>query len=647
MSTPRSARLVFFSALLIFAAEPLLGSLLLPFFGGGPSVWTTLLMCFTLWLFLGYLLAAKLSTLQPGIARLYHRLFLGLATLSLFLPPSLIMSFSPSSPLLGVCLHAFLLLGLPFLLLSTTFPLLSRLLHSPGLYWLSNLGSLVGLLIFPFLLSPLLTLNAELILWKIGFVVYLAELWRFPQLFPPTDRNPVSPIVHPLPPLFLAFFPAALLTSLTAFLTQNLPSVPLLWLPPLAIYLLSFVFAFRFPKHYLPTFHLTIGSFLLGLLGLVIAGLLHVPFVSTFIFGLFCLFALSFIFHSELARREPSSLSRPRFYVYVALGSLLATIFTAVVAPLAFPSLWELPLTVLGSLLCLAWLTLTHPWRSPQITAFPLFIFLLCAVLFRPLFESRPPGLVGSKRNFFGLLQIADVPSPGGTYRLMRNGNINHGGQFLVPTRNLEATTYYQTNSGLGLAITALINQAGTSSLHIGTIGLGVGTTASYCRAGDVYDFYEINPVVIQASDKYFTYLKNCRDLGGIVHLIQGDGRLALQKTRSDFLYDLLSIDAFTSDAIPTHLITLEATKLYLAHLKPNGVLAFHITNGFLDLSGVLAREAALLGLHTQVVTTTDSTWYLLSRVSTIGSLALAPTSSPHRVWTDDYTNLLPYLRLH
>ena len=683
------------SAFLLFILEPLIGKTLLPWFGGAPAVWSTAMLFFQVLLTGGYAYAAWLSHLTRRRALLH----LGLLALSLAVLLGLGLAWrSPLTPAHALkptgaippVLDFFLLLavsgGLPFFLLSSNSTLVQSWFarsfpnQSPyRLYALSNLSSLVALLAYPFLVEPYLSLPWQGWLWSLGYLAF-AELAAFSTLrvmrTPPAAPAPALAAV-PAPPardyilwVLLSACASILLLAITGYLTQQVAVIPFLWVLPLAIYLLTFVLAFSGPRTYsrLVYVFLLLPVILLYDWAMANGSLLAIPW-QVGIFSL-VLFVGCMVCNGELYRRRPAAPRLPGFYLTISAGAALGGLLVTLLAPALFQGFWELPLGIL--LFCLLFLVVG---RGPKGEGFQaellsnlgvtlLAIAVLVSGVRAFLFiGSDLTGSIRSQRNFYGVVRIRQTGAPGDpnfSYQLI-HGNTIHGAQFFGPGQRDIPTVYYGPNGGVGLAL--LNHPRPAAGLRVGALGLGVGTIAAYGRPGDLYRFYEINPLVIQLAQGqggYFTYLKDTR---AAVQIVQGDARLSLESELAAGQaqkFDVLVLDVFSDDAIPVHLLDEQAFALYLHFLQPDGVLAVHITNGYLDLLPVVWGLADHFHLNRSVIEdpgdghfTSASTWVLLaSHPSVLAGPAIAGRARPLagyttslRLWTDEYSNLFQILK--
>jgi hypothetical protein len=753
---------LFLGAALLFWVQPMFARLVLPLLGGTPAVWNTCMVFFQAALLLGYGYA-HLTTAYLGVRRqaLLHLglILLPLAVLPIAVPEGLGQHLDYAHPALGLLLLLLLGVGLPFFVVATTAPLLQRWFAATGhglardpyfLYAASNLGSMVGLLSYPFLLEPLLPLDEQSNLWTYGYgALVLGSLacagcvvrgaWRVAggeQQPPLATRQP--PPAGPPPSAFtrfrwvaLAFVPSSLMLSVTTYLTTDVAPMPLLWVLPLALYLLTFILAFA-RRSRVPLRALNRGLPLLVEVVLVVllseaTHLRALPIGALMGIHLFALFAIALFCHGELARSRPTPQYLTEFYLWLSVGGVLGGLFNALVAPLVFRGIAEYPLVLV--LACLfrfrepakesarpgqAWsraaatpqfrftllgrsfvvdrsdvllpvavgvltLLLVLVGRSMGVPGGPLSVAVIFSVplvicytfLERPLrfalglgalllASSLAPSVYGDvvyrHRSFFGVVKVLKVTDKyEHHYRRLVNGNTIHGEQDLAdPHRPL---TYYHRDGPAG-QLFKFLDESGRRPHDVGVVGLGAGTLAAYGQPGQAWTFYEIDPAVVYiARDSgLFTFLEDCPARKNIV---EGDARLRLAATRD--CYDLLIIDAFSSDALPVHLFTRQALQVYLARLRDKGVLAFHVSSRYLDLSPVLAELARDAGLGCWIQSDPEdaqhgkfaSDWVVMGRpaapleelVHTSSRWQRLRGGTGRALWTDDFCSLLGLLR--
>jgi SAM-dependent methyltransferase/MFS family permease len=690
------AATIFAAAFLLFAVEPLIAKVILPWFGGVAEVWAVCLVFFETALLAGYAYAHWLA--RHFSRRVQGRIHAALLVVSVFALPILPKNSWQPGPNVDPSLYILWLLaatiGFPFFLLSSTSPLLqawyagSRPSGSPyRLYALSNAGSLLALLAYPTLIEPWISNSHQAYAWS-GAYVLLAVVCAAIALRATQEASEAHTLPSPIPEraprpgwtlqllwISLAACGSSLLLAITNHITQNVASVPFLWVLPLGLYLLSFILCFESSRWYHRSLFLRLLVIALGGMAYALspayAGLPLIVLLPLFCFGLFicCMFC-----HGELALRKPSAEHLTLFYTQVALGGALGAIFVALIAPRIFDGFYELAVA-LG--LCAVLVHLVHSSdprspvgksRSPMVrlglaSLVAIFVVALVVVVRRQEEQS-----LVSLRNFYGVLRVQDggfklVFSKGSDpatmvadsrYRVLINGTIDHGLEFTAPSRRDWPTSYYGPPSGIGVTLRAL---EGKKPLRVGIIGLGTGTIAAYARPGDQYTFYEINPLDVLLAHTQFHFLG---DSPARIQIVPGDARLSLERESAPRHFDVLAVDAFTGDSIPVHLLTLQAFRLYFRNLKPDGVLAVHISNRYLNLEPVVEAAAARLGKEAVEISNPDdhprgifaATWILVgnpggfeaqTQIEAAGQI-LHPSPSDD-LWTDDYSSLFRVLK--
>ena len=710
---------IFLSAFLLFLIQPMFSKMVLPLMGGGASVWNTCILFFQLTLLAGYLYS-HLTTRYLGVRK---HLWLHVALFCLTavaLPIRLRLGPPPpgAEPVSWLLMLLTASIALPFFFLSTTGPLLQRWYAETDqpdagnpyfLYSSSNAGSLLALLAYPFLVEPRLRLVDQRAVWSAGYGILVLLIGGCAWLTTRAARVapvPTEPIAsgHAAPRtigrwILLAAVPSGLMLAITTYLTTDITPVPLLWVIPLGLYLLSFVLVFA--RHPRPTHRfwvrcqppLLIAVALLLFWGSATIAPVIIPF------HLLAFFVTSMVCHGELVRTRPSVEGLTGFYLWMSVGGALGGFFCAIVAPLVFNGIGEYPwliaaacalrpgapararaglaefllLPVVGLLLLITTIRVAGSGDLHMEPArFYPFVAATCLlagfVLYRlrdrplrfaggtgavlltsPLVLALLAGNVYSERNFYGARHIRD---DGVTLTLM-HGSTNHGAQFKDPRRRGEPISYYDWHGPVGDLFRTL--PPPPTPVRVAVLGLGTGTLAAYARPGDRFDFYEIDPEVVSmtTSGRWFTYLKLTP---AEIHVLLGDGRLRLGEA-ADQTYDLIVLDAFNSDAVPIHLITREAAQMYFRKLKPSGVLAIHLSNRFLDLKPVASALAADLGYPARIRVAppgprrmlAGSVWAVISRDSTV----FRPLSGWHptvadgrvKVWTDDYSNVFSVVK--
>ena len=670
---PLFALTVFLSAFLLFQIQPMVAKMILPWFGGSSSVWSTCLVFFQAELLLGYLYVHWLhETLAPRRQTLVHiaLLLASLTALPVAADPSWkeTAQAHPTLNVLGVLAGA---VGLPYLLLSTTGPLMQAWYARSfsgvmpyRLYALSNLASMLALLSYPVLVEPFLELRSQAWAWSAGYALFVvacaATALRSWRLVSPEREATVSAARADIPRpswrecllwIGLAMTASTLLLAMTRHLTQDVAPVPFLWVLPLSLYLFSFILCFDAPRYYVrPLFLAALPLAFFGLDRIMDEGM-PVPAMVALISA--ALFVICMVCHGELVRRKPHPRHLTLFYLMLSLGGALGGMFVGLLAPAIFSAYFELPL---GLFLCallvtaVLWREMRRHWRILLLVALAGYGWRLVDVS-REFVENYRVVV----RNFYSQLRISerDDGEPG-LKRVMVHGRINHGQQFLAAEHRRTPTTYYCHESGVGRALFALPQER---SLKLGMLGLGAGTLAAYGRRGDEMRIYEINEQVLDLARSEFSYLA---DSAARIVPVLGDGRLMLEAEPAQN-FDLLAVDAFSGDSIPTHLLTLEAMQIYFRHLRPDGILAVHITNRYLDLRPVVAAAARHFGkaalLYALEPDDEDnfcfsSDWVLimsperakaLPRVMNDGE-PLEPKDG-FRPWSDAFTNLFSVIK--
>lgn len=739
-------------AFLLFLVEPMFARMVLPLLGGAPAVWNTCLVFYQVALLAGYLYAHAVGRRPPRQQVLLQVVLLLAAAVALPIavrgggaPPS---SANPIGWVFWILLVS---LGLPFVVLATTGPLLQRWYASIGdrttgspysLFAASNAGSFLALLGYPFLVEPTLRLREQSVGWTAGYVAYAllmvacgALLWRAaPIAVSPTPPTPVAST--PPPPakrrrgkaaaeeireeddvwasrlrwLGLAAIPSTLMMSVTTFIATDVASIPLLWVVPLALYLLTFVLAFA--ERQLVTRRLVAWLFPVSVV-LIVALVIAPPVypVTMIVLHLGAFFVVALACHLELAASRPPAEALTEFYLWLSAGGAVGGIFNAIVAPLIFVNPFEYPLAALSACLLLpnalasegqgdrsqlrklasfamtavpialvvlmvalvqrfndqlpddtftryliifgpACLAAATMWLAPLRMGIALGTIVVAGAFVR--FDNRVP--IHLERSFFGVHRVLFS----GRERVLLSGTTNHGAQSVDPALRCEPLTYYSRGGPIGQVFDT-VKEEGTKT-RFGVVGLGTASMAAYAAPGQAWTFFEINPVVerLARDPEYFTYLRDCAPDARVV---TGDARVMLA-AQPDTAFDVLVLDAFSSDAIPVHLMTLEAMELYFRKLAPGGILAVHVSNRYLDLApvvGATARRAGLVSvvqLHSPTAGQRDisseispSRWVLVARgmtdIGTLGSdvrwQSLDNTDGP--VWTDDYSNVFGVLR--
>ena len=715
---------LFMSAALLFLLEPMFAKMTLPVLGGTTSVWATCMVFYQAMLLAGYAFANLVTRSMS-----YRRQVLLLLTLAF--APLWILPFSfpadrvppiERNPIPWLLMILTIIVGLPFFVMSTIAPTLQKWFEGIGhdsssdpyfLYAASNFGSMLGLLSYPILIEPRFRLAEQSRLWEYGYmllvllmIVCAVTLWRAPRTRSFSDHGDLRKAAAPSAPrlseclvwVALAFVPSSLMLGVTTVLTTEIPPIPMLWVLPLAVYLLSFILVFA-KKPLLSSFGMA-ESIPLLILADMIPLLLKAswPLYLDIAINLTTLFIVAVACHGELAKRRPTAEHLTGFYLWIALGGVLGGLFNGVIAPVMFSTVLEFPLALIcAALLRQVMLPLEKRPRFHWLdVALPLAIGALAIVLVRvPRYLGVTPGIlfhllvfgptvmlclsfakrplrfalgfaalliaatsytgayqhiVSTQRSFYGINRVTIDDS--GQYRILFSGKTIHGIQSLAPGKNREPLSYFSRSSPIGQIFEAFST---TEKLReVGIAGLGAGTMACYETPGEEFTFYEIDPVVVRIArdPRYFTFLRDCAPQA---HVVLGDARISL-KNAPDHHYGMFVVDVFGGDSIPVHLLTREAVQLYLAKLNAHGILVMHISNRYLRLEkviGNLANDAGLVALIQDDKATlgegrVPSTWVAMARSKDdLGALTADPrwavleSDRGSRVWTDDYSSLL------
>jgi len=720
---------LFISSTLLFLVQPMVAKMVLPLLGGTPAVWNTSVLFFQLILLAGYFYAHVVSR-WLGVKR-QALLHVGLLALSIMALP--IVARTDGGPSAGanpiVWLLEWLVItaGIPFFLVSTTSPLLQRWFVSTGhaaagdpyfLYAAGNAGSLFALFAYPVLLEPTLHLIEQSWLWTAGYVLLLTLTAACALFVRPVTNNLIGAAearsvgadlkkatrADRAHWVILAFTSSSLMLGVTTFLTTDIAAVPLLWVVPLAIYLLTFILVFA--RQSIVPHELMVRVLPILVVPLAILIVFDTKLAAPFLVAahLVTFFVAAMVSHGELARRRPANHELTRFYLWLSIGGALGGVFNAVLAPLLFTSIAEYPIALVlacllrpaghwwsarsrdrlldvmipgafGAFVAILMFTL-HGGESKSLAAIMLVFVLPALVCFtfrrRPVrfalglgalmiassaYMSAHEQVVYRNRSFFGVHRV--ITDGDASSRQLVHGGIVHGAQSLDPARRHEPLMYYSRSGPIGQVFNTFSGAA--AKPQVGVIGLGVGSLAAYGQAGQRWTFFEIDPAIeaLAEDSRYFTFLK---DSPAAIDVQLGDARLSLEDV-PHAQYGLLIIDAFSSDAIPVHLLTREALQLYVAKIDRSGLLAFHISNRYLDLQpllGAMAADAhlACLGQNDLRVNAAErhagksaSRWVLMARrPEDFGALRADPRWRPvpasnQVVWTDDFSNVLGTFR--
>jgi hypothetical protein len=675
---------IFWGACLLFLVQPLIARFILPWFGGGPAVWTTCMLFFQVLLLGGYAYAHfSISRLTPRRQVITHLSLLALAVLLLPITPGDQWKPADGSHAAGhILLLLFACLGLPYLVLAATGPLLQAWFSkaNPGvspyrLYALSNIGSLLALLAYPFVLEPQLARQTQAAWWSLGLVIYAGlaawcgvKVWRSSGdesvKSAIEDVEPTTPLLHKLLWFALPACGVMLLLAITNKLCQDIAVVPFLWVLPLGLYLLSFIISFDSPRWYHRAFWLPLLAILLGLVlqNLYLAES-HPDITPLATLYLGTMFVACMVCHGEVFRLRPGAKRLTGYYLSISAGGAVGGLFVALVAPFVFPDYFELHLAL--------WLTAalviivlrqdpTLPFRQGNARWAWALPFVALAALGYGLADVASTSLRGSlsvTRGFYGVLKVNDNDTGNADlhHLTLQHGATIHGLQYVDPEKRTFPSSYYTSTSGIGRLLRAHKPGGGRK---VGAIGLGCGTLATWGNPGDTFRFYEINDDVARLATSTFTYLKDSK---AKTELVMGDARLSMER-EPDQQYDVIVLDAFSSDAIPVHLLTLEAFDHYQRHLKPDGVIAVHVSNRYLDLHPVVYRIADKIGFPAITIDDNDtayedagfygSDWIIMTRnqvllqQSLLRDVTKEAVEFPARImyWTDERSDLLSIL---
>lgn len=738
---------IFTGAFLLFLVQPLIAKFILPWFGGSPAVWTTCMLVFQLLLLCGYAYAHGSIRWLKGRRQLaVHLVLLGLALATLPITPG--PQWQPpdgSMPVGRILLLLTVCVGLPYFTLSATGPLFQawfgRLMPSVSpyrLYALSNVGSLLALLSYPFLVEPHLTRHDQAVVWSIGYGLYaLCAVWAITQVWrhatfqsqagtehagetvsiadspadagisgapeaeamtsdsPGASSEPVSQSFKDATRdatetfgqrLLWFMWPACavvLLLAVTNKICQDIAVIPFLWVLPLSLYLLSFIISFDSPRWYFRPVWLSLlaGSAFTAFMVLVSDSLpipseawlawwawlvnqANVGMRGEIVAYLVFLFVACMVCHGEVYRLRPPARRLTGFYLAISAGGAAGGLFVALGAPLLFQDYFELHTGMLLLVFLVVAMAVSDPvsplhqgrrwWALLPLVAVPVLAGI--GLGHDAGYQLRNSEVV--MRNFYGVLKVKeyDADSPSEHRRLLQHGGTTHGLQFQSKEKRLIPTTYYVPKSGIGIAMEV----KSAPSRHVGIVGLGTGTIAAWGRTGDRFRFYEINDQVLDIAKNQFTYIK---ESPAKVDVVMGDARLALEREQPQG-FDILALDAFSSDAIPVHLLTREAVEHYLRHLKSDGLLVVHVSNRYLDLKPIVQRIAEHFKLHMAIIDDTshdgggddesremeayNSDWIILTRDGSVmdDPKVAAAKRAPGvyedeiKLWTDERSDL-------
>ena len=664
---------IFLSAFLLFQVQPLIGKMILPWFGGSAAIWTTCMLFFQLVLLLGYFYSHWVTRyLSPSRQSLVHGGLLLVSLLLIPISPSLdwkpLGAENPTLRILGLLTVS---IGLPYFVLSTTGPLLQAWFARERsgqvpyrLFALSNFGSMLALLAYPVAVEPIFPTLWQSYLWSglyACFVLACALLaWRGRKgtlIAPQAPHEGPSPRwTNKLLWAALAACPSILMVADTSFLTTNIAPIPLIWVAPLALYLLSFILSFERSgwyqrKVFLPLFVVGLGA----LAWLPTLGITEIPLYASMAINLTAFFVACMVCHGELARLQPHPSHLTGYYLMLAVGGVVGGFFVGVIAPYSFNSNYELSIGIVLTGLVAAIAVIpkaVYPVPQGRSVAIGFSAVVLLALGWVRIDDhlTQTRGAEVTARNFYGSIQVFNNVE--GAYRTMIHGQIIHGRQNTAPGKLDEPTTYYSPEGGAGKAMQI---KAAQGPLRVGVIGLGVGTLVSYGRKEDYFRLYDIDPLVIDIAQKNFSFLSRTP---ATTEIILGDARLQLEREPAQ-QFDVLLLDAFSGDSVPIHLLTYEAFAQYFRHLKPGGVLAVHITNRFLDLRPVVKTAASHFAKEVRMVDSDGiegtlvlrSSWALISNDAAFFRSPQLAGATPisdrpgFQPWKDDYSSIFSILK--
>ncbi|MFO1486820.1 MAG: fused MFS/spermidine synthase [Verrucomicrobiaceae bacterium] len=608
-------------AFLLFQVQPVISKFILPWFGGSPGVWTTCMLFFQVVLFGGYSYAHLLARCRPRTQAWVHGAALLAALLLLPIIPNVALKPTGAEEPVGrILLLLTVTVGFPYLVLSATSPLMqvwfSHLYpqRSPWrLYSLSNIGSLTALLTYPVLIETRWDVIQQAQIWSgvfVAFVVLMAVCafsnhTRPDVVTPEGDPHPHTETHNVRPTwirralwLLLPGFASLLLLGTTNYVCQDVAVIPFLWIAPLSLYLISFIICFDHPRWYQRSAWAVLATGLL-FFGSAMYRFEHwsPDFVTELAVLLAAMFTVCMVCHGELARLKPATKYLTEYYLLMSAGGALGGLTVSIVAPLVFDTYMEWTLALIAGFILVAWVAfagLPVSLRSMPV-AFGWVVLVLAGLVYLTRWEFSFAEKVERYRDFYGMLSISEYKDEdtGDTLRSFIHGSIKHGRQNMTPAHRRDPLTYYSHPSAIGRALETLKTRP---DARVGVIGMGAGTVACYAEKGQTYRFYEINPNSERLALKWFTYIPDMQTRGAIYESVIGDARLSLEHEKPQN-FDVILLDAFSGDSVPVHLLTYEAFELYLRHLKPDGIIAVHITNYSLNLAPVVERAARELGM--------------------------------------------------
>ena len=688
-----SAAAIFTGALLLFLVQPIMSKMILPWFGGAPNVWTTCMLFFQTVLVLGYLYAHILATrLNPKSQFGLHCLLLFVSVLSL--PILVNESWKPEGgedPVLQILMLLSATVGLPYFLLSSTGPLVQSWFAArlPGqspyrLYALSNVGSMLALISFPFLVEVLLASNGQSWMWTLIYGFYSAVIlfvgWQYKNvngtILSENKAESEGQSISRMHVTGWFLFPAmasVMFLAITNYLCQDVAVIPFLWISPLAIYLLSFILCFDHPRWYNRRFFAS-----LSVLGITYISLLYYRDIADiflfnpiglenlltdlydnmllrFVVALGVLFSICMMCHGELTRCKPEAGRLTQFYLSISVGGALGGLFVSVVCPLVFTGYVEYHLGLVAAFLIAAVILIREVIGKGNLkqACITLVVGLAAGLNVGAQWDILQVDRIAASRNFYGTLRVVQKDEVGGmpAQRRLVHGRIIHGVQLADTGQHGTPTSYYNAESGVATTLKLMHER---EAIHVGVVGLGVGTLATYGREDDQYTFFEINPAVVDYANEHFTFLSKTK---AQVNTIVADGRLGLESLDEE-VFDLLVIDAFSSDSIPAHLLTVEAMEIYQRVAKDDGLIALHLSNNHLNLLPVVVNAADHLRLAVRAfktpgnpeVAADNALWVVvgedqnvMQQLRTMGGGGYTPSVQDAKhvpLWTDKYSSL-------
>jgi len=637
------------SAFLLFQVQPVISKFILPWFGGGPGVWTTCMLFFQVVLFAGYAYAHALTRLPHRWQGLIHGVLILAAAATLPIAPG--EQWKPVGlvdPAGRILLLLLANVALPYFALSSTSPLVQVWFSRSGegrspwrLYALSNIGSLAALLTYPFLIEPRWDVMQQTWIWSGGFIVFgilsfagaFADRKRIVNAEPiaAADNGAVSTSGEALwwRRILWVLLPAVasvLLLASTNHLCQDVAVIPFLWVLPLSLYLLSFIICFEHERWYarvvwaLPAMALLLAA---GTHGDIknwlhrmqenpsftwLPGDLTPNFKWEIALGCSAMFFGCMVCHGELARLKPAPKRLTEFYLLMSAGGALGGLFVSLAAPNLFTTFVEWPWVLVACFGIAALALFQSAWKQRRIGLRVALMVVIAALAIPGMLYFRNAAFevkdrIVSVRNFYGVVSVKEEnASDTSGMRTLFHGDIVHGYQYLdVNTRN-EAMSYYWADTGIGRALQTL---KGRADARVGIVGMGTATVASYGEKGQTYRFYDINPEIVKLAREKFYFLSDLEARGGTVEVAMGDARRSLE-TEPAQRFDVLLLDAFSGDSVPVHLLTREAFQMYQRHMKPDGIIAVHVSSRYLTLTPVVEKVAASVGWKTTRIATEE-----------------------------------------